>query len=152
MYNNQYVNEMQSHKQSGIILENEQMSTSQLVSIANYLLLISVIPQTPTLSVAPSDATIESGTSVTVTCATASTGASITYNFLKDGNAVTSQASGTYTMGSITTAESGSYTCTVTMSTVTSVASSGHTTTVVGEYMVKIESTKCIVKVLNPIV
>ena len=102
------------------------------------MFLFSVIPQTPTLSVAPSDATIESGTSVAVTCATASSGGSITYNFLKDGNPVTSQSSGTYTMGSITTSESGTYTCTVTISTVTSVASSGHTTTVVGEYMFSI--------------
>ena len=118
--------------------------------MTNHLFLVSVFPQTPTLSVAPSNAASESG-SVAVTCATASTGASITYNFLKDGKAIISQASGTFTMGSMTTAESGSYTCTVTMSSVTSVASSCYTPTVVGEYIVKVESTKCIVKGLNPI-
>ena len=104
-----------------------------------HLFLISVIPQTPTLYVVPSDAIIESGTSVEVTCVTSSTGASITYNFLKDGNAVTSQSSDTYIMGSISTAESGTYTCTVTMNSVTSVASSGHTTTVVGECIIEKE-------------
>ena len=98
--------------------------------------LISVIPQTPTLTVAPSHATIESGTSVTVTCTTTSTGGSVTYDFMRDGNVVTSQPSGTYTMGSIATSESGTYTCTATISTVTSVVSSGHSTTVVGESIV----------------
>ena len=120
--------------------------------MANYVFSVSVIPQTPALSVEPSDATIESGTSVAVTCATASTGASITYNFLKDGSAVTSQAGGphtsiTYNILNTDTADSGTYTCSVTMNTLTSVASSGHTTTVVGEYMVRVESAKCIVKV-----
>ena len=97
----------------------------------------------------PSDATIESGTSVEVTCATVSTGAPITYNFFKDGNSIISQSGDTYTMGSISTADSGTYTCTVTMNSVTSLASSGHTIGVVGEYMVNVES---FVRLLSPVI
>ena len=100
-----------------------------------------MIPKTPTLSVKPSDDTIENGARVSVTCVTSSTGASITYNFLKDGKVVKqSQQSGTYTMESISTTESGTYTCTVTMNSVTSVPSSGHDITVVGEYFMIFES------------
>ena len=93
-------------------------------------------PHTPTLTVNPSDATLETGISVTMTCATSSTGGSITYNFLKDGNAVTSQSSSIYTMGSITTSQSGTYTCTATISSVASAASIGHTTTIVGQFII----------------
>ena len=97
-----------------------------------------MIPKTPTLSVVPPDAIIESNASVEVTCVTSSIGANITYNFLKDGNAVTSQTSDTYTMGSISYAESGTYTCTVTMNSLTSAASSDYAIKVVGEYIVKV--------------
>ena len=90
------------------------------------------------MSVTPSDMTIESGTRVDVTCVTKSTGASITYNFLKDGKIVTSQAGGTYTMGSISTSQSGTYTCTATMNSVTSKASPSHTMRVVVESKLRV--------------
>ena len=99
-----------------------------------------MLPKTPTLSVVPSDATIESGTRVSVSCVTSSTGSSITYNFFKDGKAVTSQSGGTYIMGSISNGDSGIYTCSVTINSVTSVASSNHYLIVVGESMVNVLS------------
>lgn len=96
-----------------------------------------MIPKTPTLSASPYNATVERGTTLTVTCATAGTGGSVTYNFLKNGHAIASQSSGTYT---VECRGSGTYTwaCTVTINSVTSAASPGHTTTVVGECMNKI--------------
>ena len=94
---------------------------------------ISVIPHTPTLTVSPTDVTLETGTPVTLTCATISTGGTVTYDFLKDGTSVASQSSGTYTISNSSPADTGTYTCTVSINSVTSLTSSGHTTTVVGE-------------------
>ena len=91
-----------------------------------------MIPKTPTLSASPSDATIESGTSVTLTCATASTG-TITYKFLRDTTVVNTGSSATHAI-TTATSDSGTYTCVVTISTVDSVASSGHAMTVVGKF------------------
>ena len=101
-----------------------------------------MIPQTPTLTVTPSDETIESGTNITVTCITASTGRNATYNFLRDGYVVTSQTCDTYMMSSLNISNSGTYTCTATINTVTSVVSSGHRFTVVGEYIVTFDRTE----------
>ena len=91
-----------------------------------------MIPKTPTLSASPSNATIASGTSVTLTCATASSG-NITYTFLRDTKVVNTGPSATH---AITTAksDSGTYTCVVTISFVDSVVSSGHAITVVGKF------------------
>ena len=97
-----------------------------------------MIPKRPALSVTPTDATIGTGTRVAVTCYRSSTGGSITYNFRKDGKVVMSQSSGTYTMESISTAESGIYSCTVTINSVTSMASSNYYLIVVGESIVKV--------------
>ena len=92
-----------------------------------------MIPQTPSLTVSPSDATIQTGTSVTLTCATASTSSgTITYIFLEGVNPVQSSASATHTL-TAATSDSGSYTCTATISGVVSVASSAHVMAVVGE-------------------
>ena len=98
------------------------------------------------MSVTPPDMTIESGTRVDVTCVTKSTGASITYNFLRDNKIITSQPGGTYTMGSISTSQSGTYTCTATMNSVTSALSPGHTVRIIGESFGRYVS---IVKALN---
>ena len=92
-----------------------------------------MIPKTPRLTVTPSNAVVESGTSVTLDCVTESTGALATYNFLKDDQAVVSDPDSSHTIDSVSTAESGSYTCTVVMNSVTSLPSDGHITTVVGE-------------------
>ena len=97
------------------------------------VVLFSVIPQTASLSVSPSDATIETGTSVTMTCATASTtSGSITYIFLETATEVQNGASAIYTL-TAATSDTGSYTCTATISGVASVASTAHAMTVVGK-------------------
>ena len=92
-----------------------------------------MIPKTPRLTVNPSNAVIESGTSVTLECVTESTGAVAAYNFLKDDQAVFSESDGFHTMDSVSTADSSSYTCTVVMNSVTSLPSDDHSITVVGE-------------------
>ena len=93
-----------------------------------------VIPKTPTMSVSPSDATLESSTSVTVTCTTTSSSSGSTeYTFLKDGVSVATQPADTYTMSSVTTSDSGTYTCKVTIKGVESLSSNQHTLRVVGE-------------------
>ena len=89
--------------------------------------------QTPTLTVSPSDAIIESATSVTMTCLTASSG-STTYTFLKDNFREVSQASGTYTL-SLTPSDSGNWTCTATTDSVVSNASTAHSLTIVGTFV-----------------
>jgi len=101
-------------------------------------LLVSVRPKTPTLSRSPSDATIESGTAVTLTCATLSSG-SVTYTFTRDGSTqVQSSSSATYDLSSAATSDTGSYTCVASISSVDSVASNADAMTVVGEYDVKL--------------
>ena len=92
-----------------------------------------MIPKTPRLTVSPPNAVIESGTSVTLECVTESTGAVAAYNFLKDDQAVFSESDGFHTMDSVSTADSGTYTCTVVMNSVTSLPSDDHSITVVGE-------------------
>ena len=94
-----------------------------------------MIPKTPRLTVNPSNAVIESGTSVTLECVTESTGAVAAYTFLKDGQAVFSDTDGFHTVDSVSTAESGTYTCTVVMNSVTSLPSDDHSITVVGEIL-----------------
>ena len=88
--------------------------------------MIPVTPQTPTLTVSPVDATLESGTSVTFTCLTASSGTT-TYQFLKGGAEEASQSSGDYIVTSATT-HTGTWTCTATIS---SEVSSSSTETVI---------------------
>ena len=97
-------------------------------------MFVPVIPKTPSLSATPSDATIESGTVVTLTCATASVG-TITYKFMQDTSMAASGTDNTLVVTTSTT-DTGTYTCVVTISAVDSVASSGHTMTVVGKYIV----------------
>ena len=93
--------------------------------------MIPVIPQTPTLTASPSDSTLESGTSVTLTCLTASHGTT-TYQFLKDDTEQANQSTSTYSVTAATT-DTGSWTCTATISTVVSSASTATTITVVGK-------------------
>ena len=96
-----------------------------------------VLPQTPTLTVSPSDVTIESGTSISLTCTTASsTGGDVTYSFIKDSSLLVSQASGTYSIDSSTTGDSATYTCTVTINSHTSQASDESTFIVFGGYII----------------
>ena len=90
-----------------------------------------MIPETPTISASPSDATIESGTSVTFTCATAS-GGTATYMFMRDSSVAASGSESSLVITTSTT-DTGTYTCVVSISAVDSVASSGHNMTVVGE-------------------
>ena len=89
-----------------------------------------MLPQTPTLTRSPTDATVESTTSVTFTCATASSGTT-TYQFLKDGSQQVSQSSGTYTVTTATT-HTGSWTCTATINSAVSSASTASALTVYG--------------------
>ena len=130
---------------------NRFRQDSRSVSMTSNVFLISVRPQTPTLSVTPSDSSIESGTSVALKCATTSTYAPITYSFFKRTTGIEydiiSQSGDTYTMENISTDDSGYYKCSVTMNSKESYRSTGHTIEVVGEYMVKVESI-----VFNPIV
>lgn len=99
--------------------------------------MFSVVPQTPTLSRSPTDATIQTGTAVTFTCTTASSG-STTYTFLRDSTQVQSGASATLDLTSAAPSNTGSYTCTATISGVDSVASNADSLTVVGEYRVQL--------------
>ena len=96
--------------------------------------LLSVRPVTPTLTRSPSEATIESGTGVTLTCATASVGGTATYTFRQDGTPVQSNAGATYNLASSATTDSGDYTCTAIISSVESQASTIDTLTIVSEY------------------
>ena len=94
--------------------------------------MFSVRPVTPTLTPSPSETTIESGTSLTLTCATTSTG-TITYIFKKDGTAVQTSAAATYTIPSPTTSDTAAYLCVAQITAVDSHDSGTHSLTVVGE-------------------
>ena len=85
------------------------------------------------LTVTPSNAVIESGTSVRLDCDTASTAAVATYTFLRNDQDVFSDTVSSYTMDSVSTADSGIYTCNVVMNSVTSLPSDDHSITVVGK-------------------
>ena len=85
------------------------------------------------MTVTPSNDVIESGASVRLDCDTASTGAVVTYTFLRNGQDVFSDTDSSYTMDSVSTADSGVHTCTVEMNSVTSLPSDGHSITVVGK-------------------
>ena len=106
------------------------------VIVSTAFLLVPVRPKAPTLSRSPTDATIESGTSVTLTCATLSSG-SVTYTFTRDSTQVQSSSSATLDLTSAATIDTGSYTCVASISSVDSVASNAEAMTVVGEYEVK---------------
>ena len=91
----------------------------------------------------PSDAIVESGTSVTLTCVTASTGADVTYHYIRDGTTFDTNDKGSHVINDVTTSETGSYTCTVTINSMTSEPSDGHMLTVFGECnKVKVKSSR----------
>ena len=99
---------------------------------------VSVRPKVPTLSRVPSEPTIMSTISVTLTCTSQSSGTK-SYKFLKDGNIVfasTGDANGihdnVYTISGVSASNSGSYSCIVTISAVDSIVSNSNFITVVG--------------------
>ena len=94
---------------------------------------LSVKPKTPTLSVSPSDATIPSTSSLSMTCETASVYSLKTYTFLHNNNEVFSGAENVYTLPSVTTVHSGTYICKVTIKALASSESNSHTITVYGK-------------------
>ena len=94
---------------------------------------LTVTLQTPSLNASVSDVNIEAGTPVTLTCTTGSSGASMSYIFLKDSNLVVIEPTRNYMISSPTSAESGDYTCVVKIDGVESPASNIHTLTVVGK-------------------
>ena len=91
------------------------------------LCLSPVKPKTPTLTTTGSTTAV-SGTDKVLTCDTASTGVTITYQFYKASSLVTTGVSGaTLTLSSPTvTGDSGSYTCDAT-ATATSAVSAAST-------------------------
>ena len=100
--------------------------------------IVPVIPKTPTFTVSPSDATIETGTTVTLSCVTASSGLT-TYRFVKDGIEEASQPSGIYTLSAATT-DSADWTCTAAINSMVSSESSSITITVEGMSIVELDS------------
>ena len=92
----------------------------------------SVIPKTPSLTVEPSNSTLETGTAVTLTCATESIG-SVTYTFYDEDVSVQSGGDSTYDLPSTATSDTGSYSCVATINGVASLESNVHNMTIVGE-------------------
>ena len=93
-----------------------------------------VKPKTPSISVSPSDAYVASGTSVTLTCTTASSSARISYKFRQGAAEVATRSTNSLTISSVAIAQSGTYSCVVQISGVNSAASTGHSMTVVGKF------------------
>ena len=84
----------------------------------------------------PSTDTITGGTTVTLTCDTASNG--VTYYHMRDGNTrIDTENEGTHVMKDVTSADSGLYTCYVRTEKSMVSHSDGHTLTVVGEYKIR---------------
>ncbi|XP_012935544.1 hemicentin-1 [Aplysia californica] len=88
------------------------------------------VPQTPSLSSSASS-TVETGTSVTLTCATLSSHGTVTYSFLQETTEVQSGPSATYDLTSTAPSNSGSYTCVATIYNVDSAPSSADSLQVV---------------------
>ena len=99
-----------------------------------FALLFAVKPKTPSISVSPSDAYVEKGTSVTLSCTTASSSSSFEYEF-KFGT--TSVYTGELSSKTLTVdpTMSGTYICLVRIRSVASAASTGHPMTVVGRLL-----------------
>ena len=72
-------------------------------------------PQTPTLTWDPAMTTLQSGSSVTLTCIYPVTASVNYYRFWKDGNFLSTSNTGTYVLNSVVTADSGTYTCNLVM-------------------------------------
>ena len=89
-----------------------------------------VRPQTPSLSASPSGV-IQAYTPVTLTCDTNSgTSSAVNYIFYKDNNQLYNGPLNTYTLPSVSTFDSGDYTCVATNGAVASFSSSSYTLTV----------------------
>ena len=88
-------------------------------------------PKTPSLSMYPANATIESGTSVFLTCATNSV-VTTTYIFYNGSISVQSAAESTYNLTSAATTDSGYYKCVAVINGVSSLTSNALTVTIVG--------------------
>ena len=84
----------------------------------------------------PNAAFIQTGSQLSFLCGTSSIGA--TFKFLKDGFVVDTGATGIYTIPSVSTLQSGTYTCVVTVNGVDSFSSISHFVTIVGEMIVQI--------------
>lgn len=97
------------------------------------MICVSVHPKTPVLTVTPSNATVASGTEVNLTCHTTSIG-TVTYTFLQNGDVIgTSEIDDNFNLTSVTSNDTGHYTCQATMGGVHSSVSNVHTIKVVGE-------------------
>ena len=88
-------------------------------------------PKTPILSAEPRDASIISGTRVTLTCLTLSSG-SVTYSFFKGNSQVADNKIGIYSFNSVVITDSGAYTCSASIDNKVSSKSTSYTLTVVG--------------------
>ena len=99
-----------------------------------FALSFAVKPKTPSISVSPSDAYVESGTSVTLTCTTASSSSSFEYEFKYGTTSVYTGAASSKTL-TVDPTMSGTYICLVRIRSVASAASTGHPMTVVGRLL-----------------
>ena len=121
--------------------------------MCNFALSFPVIPKQPSLKASPNQAFIESGKPLTLECQNQSSGALMTYLFLKDSVAVANlnQSSSTFKIPNLSTKDTGNYSCIVTISGVNSTASSMHSVTVMGmfHYTFAQASKKCNLCPLN---
>ena len=90
------------------------------------------VPETPTLSKNNQDSTIESGTPVTLTCVTTSTGLG-TYTFTKDNVGV--QVGSLNTFVSSGSSDSGTYSCKVSINGIESETSNSVSLNIIGEVL-----------------
>ena len=91
-------------------------------------------PKRPTLSASPSDSVIPASTPVTLTCATDSSGSTATnYIFYKNTNIIYDGPLDTYSVASVTTADSGAYSCVASINNVASLESPSYSFTVEGK-------------------
>ena len=93
-------------------------------------LVSELAPDTPTLVLSPNTEYIQSTTSLTLRCASTG-GGSHTYKFLRNGFVV-DNGDDIYVIQSVSTTDSGTYTCIATNNGVDSLASHSHTVTVIG--------------------
>ena len=84
------------------------------------------------MTAVPSDSVVKSGTKVTLTCKTGSSG-SVSYKFYKNHQEITDTSGGTYTVTSSVSTVRNSYTCTAAHGGATSAHSDEHKIRFLGE-------------------
>ena len=88
-------------------------------------------PDKPSLSINPSEESVQSEAQVEMTCTTSSSG-SATYTFFKDFEEIFTGQSGSFTIDSASTLDSGFYSCVASIDGVSSVSSDKHRLNVTG--------------------